>query len=52
MHNYFTNYHTPTSFDTTMSSRYVLDQYDSTIYIQIVHTATTQTDFMRIVATK
>jgi hypothetical protein len=29
----------------------VTGQYDSSVYRQIVYTATTQTDFMRIVAT-
>jgi hypothetical protein len=40
MQNYFTNY-------TRIPS-----QQDSSINIQIVYTATAQTDFMRIVATK
>jgi len=52
MHNYFTNYQFPTCFDTIVSSPYVSDQYDSNIYLQILHTTTTQTDFMRIVASK
>jgi len=30
---------------------YLPGQHDSSIYIQILYTATTQTDFMRIVAT-
>jgi len=32
--------------------QYVLGQHDSNTNIQTVYTATTQTDFMRIVATK
>jgi len=44
MRNYFTNYHTPTCV-------YIPGQDDSSIYIQNVHTANTQTDFMRMVAT-
>jgi len=50
-HNYFTNYHTATCFDTIVSSRYVSGQHDSIIYMQSVHTASTQTDFMITVAT-
>jgi len=43
MHNYFTNCHTPACFD-------VSGQHDSSINTQIAYSATTQTDFMRIVA--
>jgi len=45
MHNYFTNYHTPTCM-------HIESQHDNSIYIQSVCTATTQTDFMRMVATE
>jgi len=51
-HNYFTNYHTATCFDTIVSSRYVSDQHDSSANIQTVRTASTQTGCVRIVATK
>ena len=51
MQNYFTNYHTPTYFDNIGSSSgswYVPGKHDSSNNIQIVYTATTQADFMRI----
>jgi len=65
MHDYFTNFHTPTCFDTIVSSsgsfqsipRQVTQvfqipcQHDNSIYIQTVYTATTQNDFMGTVAT-
>ena len=39
MHNYFTNYHTPTCFDTIVSSYYASGQHDNSINIQTVYTA-------------
>ena len=43
MHNYFTNYHIPIC---------MYCKYLASINIQIVYTATTQIDYMKIVATK
>jgi len=45
MDNYFTNYHTPMYIC-------IYCTYQASINIQIVYTATTQTDYMNIVATK
>jgi len=46
-HNY--NYLNTSHSSTHTQTQYILGQHDSGINIQTVHTATTQTDFMRIV---
>jgi hypothetical protein len=59
MHNYFTNYHTATCFDTIVSFSDRFYASSHTIVVEISVTSTyrlyiqpPQTDFMRIVAAK